>query len=196
MIHSALFCPLATPRSAPQPAAVVTQQAHGEQHPSSLADMLLFWLSSVLQTTPIKRSKYKFYVPKCTQGMTTFHKEHASYTQNSSLAPHLNFIVKTWEFSVSRKLMLLLLLPLFNISSASSKTNILMARVLKLLRRIMSIKSEFEIMRPRALRKEPALTTSVHRISGTPLQLLQVTQMRKATRQPIKLEMVLYFFGF
>ena len=58
-------------------------------------------------------------------------------------------------------------IPLFNISSASSKTNILIARVLKLLRRIISIKLDFQISRGQVISKEPAISTSFYHISGT-----------------------------
>jgi hypothetical protein len=60
-----------------------------------------------------------------------------------------------------------MLIPLFNISSASSKTNILIARVLKLLRRIMSTKAEFEVITHEAVRKEPAIPTGPRSLSET-----------------------------
>lgn len=37
-------------------AAICAHPPHNEQYPISLAEMLLFWLSSVLQTTTIKKS--------------------------------------------------------------------------------------------------------------------------------------------
>ena len=73
-------------------------------------------------------------------------------------------------------------IPLFNISSASSKTNILIARVLKLLRRIISIKLDFQISRGQVISKEPAISTIFITFQGPSLHFLKVTQMQKVIR--------------